>query len=64
MVHISVPQILKIMNLTNLGVQEMNAKEIRETDGEIIPLLILIYAVDVFILSTMAGYLYESYTEE
>jgi len=31
--YISMPQILKVMNLTNYGVQEMNAKEVIEVDG-------------------------------
>ncbi len=43
-------------NLENFGVQELNAKEIKETDGGIIPLLILAYAVDALILGTMAGF--------
>ncbi len=33
-------KILKCMNLENLGVQEMNAKEIREVDGGLLGLLI------------------------
>ena len=30
-------------NLENFGVQEMNAKEIRETDGGFFPLIIFVY---------------------
>ncbi|MBT8245773.1 MAG: class IIb bacteriocin, lactobin A/cerein 7B family [Winogradskyella sp.] len=52
------------MNLENLGVQEMNAKELTTVDGGIIPLLVLgAMAVDAAILGTMAGYLYTMYTD-
>tara|TARA_R110000868_G_scaffold172128_1_gene407938 strand:- start:719 stop:874 length:156 start_codon:yes stop_codon:yes gene_type:complete len=46
-------------NLENFGVQELDAREIRETDGGIIPLLII--AVDLFIMSAYSGYLYEAW---
>jgi hypothetical protein len=46
-------------NLESFGVQELGAKEIGEIDGGIIPLLII--AADVFIMSAMSGYLYESW---
>ncbi|WP_242203382.1 class IIb bacteriocin, lactobin A/cerein 7B family [Aestuariivivens insulae] len=44
-------------DLENYGVLEMNAREIKETEGGIIPLLIL--AVDVFAVSFFAGAYYE-----
>ncbi|WP_233900534.1 hypothetical protein [Tenacibaculum piscium] len=46
-------------NLKSFGVQEMSAKEIKETDGGIIPLLFL--AADIFIYSTFSSYVYHKY---
>jgi lactobin A/cerein 7B family class IIb bacteriocin len=46
-------------NLQNYGVQELNAKEMKTTDGGIIPLALLgLYVADALILGTMAGYAY------
>jgi len=45
-------------NLENFGVLEMNAKEVKETDGGIFPLAIILL-VDVFVYSAAAGYIYE-----
>jgi len=46
-------------HLENYGVQELSAKEITETDGGFIPLILLgVYLVDAAILGTMAGYAY------
>lgn len=41
-------------NLQSYGVQELNAKEIRETDGGVIPLLALL-VVDVFMFGFFTG---------
>ncbi len=44
-------------NLQSFGVQELNAKEVRNTDGGIIPLLFI--AADIFVYSAFAGYVYQ-----
>lgn len=41
------------MNLENYGVQEMNAKEISETEGGIWPIVI---AVAIFLLATQEAH--------
>lgn len=47
------------MNLNNLNLVELNAQEVQEIDGGIIPLL-LIMCVDAFLFSTMASKIYHS----
>jgi len=46
-------------NLESYGVQEMGFKEIEETDGGIVPIILAAYAFDVFALSFLAGVYYE-----
>jgi len=46
-------------NLERYGVQEMGTKEVNETRGGIVPIIIAAYAIDLFVLSFMAGTYYE-----